>query len=66
LAQSLQWDALLRVGLRAHGLTPSAFWALTPFEARLMFGDAAAQALGRNELDELMARFPDAQGGDDA
>lgn len=59
--QGLDWPALMQVGLRALGLRPAEFWALTPAELRLMLGDeaAAAQVLGRARLDELLAAFPD-------
>lgn len=54
------WPALMRAGLQGLGLTPEAFWRLTPAELALMLGDAPGQApMGRARLEALAARFPD-------
>lgn len=73
-APLFDWPALLKLGLRHLRLSPEAFWALTPWELRLMLGAQAGAAgldpaglgragLDRRSLQQLMARFPDpAQG----
>lgn len=54
------WPALMRAGLQGLGLTPEAFWRLTPAELALMLGDAPGQVpMGRAQLEALAARFPD-------
>jgi uncharacterized phage protein (TIGR02216 family) len=54
------WPALMRAGLQGLGLTPDAFWRLTPVELLLMLGDAPdAAPLRRAGLEALLARFPD-------
>ncbi|MBI1217478.1 MAG: phage tail assembly chaperone [Rhodobacteraceae bacterium] len=54
------WAALLRAGLRGAGLTPEAFWRLTPVELMLMLGvEAGAGPLTRGRLADLVAAFPD-------
>lgn len=64
----LDWPALMRAGLRGLGLSPTAFWALTPAELAFLVGaDGRTAPLTRAELAALAARFPDtcADGGDD-
>jgi uncharacterized phage protein (TIGR02216 family) len=63
MAERIDWAALLRAGVGRLGLTPETFWALTPFECALLLGGGAAAPMGRAELDGLMARWPDSQGG---
>ena len=42
------------------GLTPAAFWALTPAELALMLGiEGGGGAMTRDRLAELVARYPD-------
>ena len=54
------WPALMRAGLQGLGLTPSAFWALTPAELLVMLGEGGGAApMGRDRLEALAARFPD-------
>ena len=54
----------MRAGLQGLGLTPEAFWRLTPVELRMMLGaDALAPPLTRARLEELAAAFPDARKG---
>ena len=56
----MEWAALLRAGLGRLGLTPEAFWRLSPIELRLMLGAEAVTApLDRRRLAELAAQFPD-------
>ncbi len=58
----MDWAALMRVGLGILRLPPEVFWAMTPREflaaAEPWMGTGAAP-MGRSELDELRARFPD-------
>jgi uncharacterized phage protein (TIGR02216 family) len=52
----------MALGLGAMGLSPAAFWALTPreFNAALRWRlPSLADAPSRHELATLMARFPD-------
>lgn len=57
---TLDWPGLMRAGLRGTGLTPAAFWALTPAELMLMVGADQAQApLARAGLQALLSAFPD-------
>lgn len=66
-AAGLDWQALMRAGLRGLGLRPDQFWSLTPAELALMLGiEAGPAAMTRGRLAELAARYPDkkAPGGD--
>lgn len=66
----IDWQGLLGVGLGRPemgglGLTPDAFWRLTPLELRMMLGQAAnAAPLDRARLTCLMAAFPDHRKGE--
>lgn len=56
----LDWSGLMRAGIRGLGLRPAEFWALTPAELALMLGiEAGPQAMTRDRLAEMAARFPD-------
>jgi uncharacterized phage protein (TIGR02216 family) len=56
---SIDWPALLRLGLQL-GIAPAALWQLAVREWRALLGSGAAgQALTRAALGELAARFPD-------
>lgn len=58
---TMDWPALLRVGLGTLHLPPDTFWRLTPIELRLMLGaEASTPPLTRARLQELAAAFPDA------
>jgi uncharacterized phage protein (TIGR02216 family) len=60
----MDWAGLMRAGLHGLGLTPAEFWRLTPWELRVMLGQAAGAApMGRARLRALLAAFPD-RGGD--
>lgn len=63
----IDWPGLMRAGMLGLGLSPEAFWRLTPLELRIMLGaDRATPALTRHRLEELAAAFPDInRGGDD-
>jgi uncharacterized phage protein (TIGR02216 family) len=62
-APGFDWPALMRAGIQGLGLTPSAFWALTPAELLMMLGDdPGAAPMGRDRLEALLARFPDRTG----
>lgn len=64
---AIDWPSLMRLGLTGLGLTPEAFWRLTPIELKIMLGaDRTSPALTRARLDELATAFPDARkAGDD-
>ena len=58
----IDWPGLMRAGMSGLGLSPDAFWRLTPVELKIMLGaDRGAPALTRARLDELAAAFPDAR-----
>ena len=60
------WPALMRAGMRGVGLSPAAFWALTPAELALLRGQGAGRApMGRAGLDRLMGAYPDREKGQD-
>ncbi|WP_283639218.1 rcc01693 family protein [Marinovum algicola] len=60
----INWPKLMAAGLRELGLTPAAFWALTPAELMLMLGvGGGGGALTRDRLDQLIAAFPDDEKG---
>ncbi len=55
---------MVELGLGVLGLSPLAFWSLTPRELhaalRGRFGNLAdSEALTRHDLDTLMQRFPE-------
>lgn len=57
------WAALMRAGLRGLGLRPRDFWALTPAELAMMLGQSRGMApLSRDQLDQLLAAYPDQEG----
>ena len=59
----MDWAALMAAGIRGLGLSPEAFWALTPAELAFLLGlGAAPGAMDRAGLAALAARFPD-EGG---
>ena len=58
----IDWPGLMRAGLGRLGLTPDAFWQLSPVELRMMLGAEPQSApLTRTRLEELAAAFPDAE-----
>jgi uncharacterized phage protein (TIGR02216 family) len=60
----LDWPGLMRVGLMHLGLSPEAFWRLTPVELRLMSGaETVVPPLTRARLEELARAYPDAGEG---
>ena len=60
MSGGLDWPGLMRAGMRGLGLRPDQFWALTPAELALMLGiEDGAQAMTRDRLTELAARYPD-------
>lgn len=64
MTEGLDWRGLMRAGLLGLGLTPEAFWRLTPAELTLMLGiETGAAPLSRARLDELVRAFPDRPGG---
>jgi uncharacterized phage protein (TIGR02216 family) len=59
--KTLDWSALLQLGLHGLRLKPDEFWALTPAELRIMLGEEARGGpLTRTGLDTLMQNYPDA------
>ena len=57
------WHRLMRLGLVQVGLRPDEFWNLTPAELMLMAGGGPGRdALSREGLEALAARFPDNPG----
>jgi uncharacterized phage protein (TIGR02216 family) len=57
---SIDWPGLMRAGLMGLGLSPEAFWRLTPIELKIMLGaDRTNPSLSRARLEELAAAFPD-------
>ncbi|MFG1419583.1 rcc01693 family protein [Xanthobacter sp. V0B-10] len=60
------WAEAMGLGLGILRLSPDAFWRMTPRELACAAGalaPRAAPALGRADLADLMARFPDAPAG---
>lgn len=57
----LDWAALMRLGLRDLGLSPDAFWRLTPAEFMVMVegGHGVTPPMKRDRFRTLMAKFPD-------
>lgn len=54
------WPVLMQAGLRGLGLSPDAFWDLTPAELQVMLGDPAKTGpLLNSGLEALMAAYPD-------
>lgn len=61
----LNWSDLLHAGLHRLRLNPEEFWRLTPAELRIMLGQSvAASPMGRSELEQMMAKFPDEPKGE--
>ena len=64
MSERFDWSALMRAGMQGLGLSPSDFWALTPFELSLMLGfEGGASPMLRGRLDELSRTFPDKSKG---
>ena len=59
----LDWRGLLEMAL-ARGLTPAAFWAMTPaeFAALTGRGETGPTPMTRAGMGDLMAAFPDRKG----
>lgn len=59
----IDWPGLLRLALGRLGMTPEAFWRLTPAEFVLILGEpAAVRPLDRGRLEELARLWPDRPG----
>ncbi|MEM6940560.1 MAG: rcc01693 family protein [Pseudomonadota bacterium] len=57
---TLDWPALMRLGLHQLRLSPQAFWSLTPVELQMMLGVAGANSpMLKDGLAALMAAYPD-------
>ena len=62
--KGINWPVLMRAGLNGLGMTPDAFWGLTPAELQLMIGPSHAQVPLLNDgLAQLMAAYPDEKRG---
>jgi uncharacterized phage protein (TIGR02216 family) len=62
----IDWPGLMRAGMLGLGLSPDAFWRLTPIELKIMLGaDRSNPALTRSRLEELAAAFPDGRRAND-
>jgi len=60
----MDWPGLMRAGLRGLGLSPEAFWRLTPAELAILLGaEAGAGPLTRARLEDLARRWPDMPAG---
>ncbi len=60
----MDWPGLMRLGLGGLGLSPEAFWRLTPRELLVMIGEpTGAEPMARTRLDELVRAFPDKDRG---
>ena len=57
---SLDWPAMLRLGLTQLRLRPDEFWRLTPVEFLLLAGrEQGGTATTREALERLAGAFPD-------
>ena len=60
----IDWPRLIRLGLVELRLRPDDFWTLTPGELLLLAGHGEDNVPPtRAGIAELLARFPDTQGG---
>ncbi len=60
MSGGFDWPVLMRAGLHGLGLSPDAFWALTPGELQLMLGHGAdTKPMLSGGLAALMAAYPD-------
>lgn len=60
------WPELMKAGMTGLGLSPDAFWQLTPAEFSFLMGDGAqGQPLDRTAMDAFLAQFPDQRSGGD-
>ncbi|MEM8851732.1 MAG: rcc01693 family protein [Pseudomonadota bacterium] len=60
MSESFDWPVLMVAGMRGLGLSPAAFWALTPAELAFLLGQEGGRLpMDRAGLDALAARFPD-------
>lgn len=58
--KGFDWPAVMRVAYQGLGLSPDAFWAMTPSEFLILLGpESGAAPLRRDAFDALLARFPD-------
>jgi uncharacterized phage protein (TIGR02216 family) len=53
------WQELMAVGLGQLRLAPDDFWAMSPRELFAAAGVRLSSPMGREALQDLMARFPD-------
>jgi uncharacterized phage protein (TIGR02216 family) len=53
------WVRIFEVGVRSLGLSPQDLWDLSPAEFRILAGGDSAAPMGRRQMDDLLAAFPD-------
>ena len=59
-AKGFDWPALMRVAYHGLGLSPDAFWRLTPAEFLILLGPESGSApLRRDAFEAVLARYPD-------
>lgn len=61
MSGGFDWPVLMRAGLHGLGLSPDAFWALTPGELQMMLGQGGGgtRPMLSEGLAALMAAYPD-------
>ncbi len=60
----MDWAGLMRVAFKVAGLSPDAFWKLTPAEFLVTLGlEASSPPLTRARLGELARAYPDVNKG---
>lgn len=59
---TLDWPAMMRLGMRGLNLSPKAFWDLTPGELLCLAGLDGGSSLNRGGFERLASQFPDQQG----
>ncbi len=58
--RKVDWNGLMRLGIGRLRLAPETFWAMSPREfAAALDGAGVAAPVGRAQLGQLMAKFPD-------
>jgi len=64
MSRKVDWNGLMRLGIGRLRLAPDTFWAMSPREfAAALEGAGVAAPVGRAQLGQLMAKFPDGGAG---
>ena len=60
------WDSVMAMGFGLLRLSPAQFWSMTPreMERAMSVLGSRTSAPGRNDLADLMQRFPDGERGE--